>query len=212
MKDKKSKTTSKEQIFSSAQSLFSKEGFAAVSVRDIATHANVNLALVNYHYKNKENLYLDCISHFAEKHISSIKEILSGPDSKNDFLTRLKIFISQMIKMVNTDKDVIRMIAREIQDTSRSEFHIQIMNQLHPFFDCIVLFFTQAQKRKILSSKVDPEKSAMIMMGAIMHPINCEGSLNIKMNVKIEDLKFQNSYIEQLYLMMCGGVLNDKKN
>jgi AcrR family transcriptional regulator len=209
---KSSKTTSKEQIFSSAQYLFSKEGFAAVSVRDIAAHAKVNLALVNYHFKNKENLYLNCISHFAEKHISNIKEVLSGPESKNDFLTRLKIFISQMIRMVNTDKSVIRMIAREIQDTSRSDFHIQIMNQLHPFFDCIVNFFTQAQKNKILSAKLDPEKSAMIMMGAIMHPINCEGSLNIKMKVKIEDTKFQNSYIEQLYLMICSGVLNENKN
>lgn len=47
----------KQRILKAANELFAKNGYGATSVRDIATEAEVNLAAINYHFKNKENLY-----------------------------------------------------------------------------------------------------------------------------------------------------------
>ena len=47
----------KEKILQTANRLFAKYGFGSTSIRDIATEAEVNLAAVNYHFKNKDNLY-----------------------------------------------------------------------------------------------------------------------------------------------------------
>ena len=46
----------KDKILDAAERLFADQGFAATSLRQITTEANVNLAAVNYHIKSKESL------------------------------------------------------------------------------------------------------------------------------------------------------------
>jgi AcrR family transcriptional regulator len=47
----------KDHILDAAESLFAEQGFAQVSIRDIAEHANANVAAVNYHFGSKERLF-----------------------------------------------------------------------------------------------------------------------------------------------------------
>jgi AcrR family transcriptional regulator len=49
----------KERILDKAEALFALKGYDAVSVREITGAANCNLASVNYHFGNKQNLYLE---------------------------------------------------------------------------------------------------------------------------------------------------------
>jgi AcrR family transcriptional regulator len=49
----------RERILDSAENLFAQKGFNAVSVREITSAARCNLAAVNYHFGNKESLYLE---------------------------------------------------------------------------------------------------------------------------------------------------------
>ena len=49
----------KEKILMVAALLFSENGFEGTSVRTICAKAGVNLALVNYHFGTKEQLYLE---------------------------------------------------------------------------------------------------------------------------------------------------------
>lgn len=52
-------TDSKERILDEAEALFAEKGFHAVTVREITQSAHCNLAAVNYHFGNKQNLYLE---------------------------------------------------------------------------------------------------------------------------------------------------------
>ena len=49
----------KERILDEAEALFALKGYDAVSVREITAAAHCNLAGVNYHFGNKQNLYLE---------------------------------------------------------------------------------------------------------------------------------------------------------
>jgi len=49
----------RERILDKAETLFSNSGYHAVSVREITRAAQCNLAAVNYHFGNKQNLYLE---------------------------------------------------------------------------------------------------------------------------------------------------------
>jgi len=49
----------KERILDIAEELFSRQGYHAVSVRQITSAAKCNLAAVNYHFGNKKNLYIE---------------------------------------------------------------------------------------------------------------------------------------------------------
>ena len=49
----------KDRLLDEAEALFAVRGYHAVSVREITAAANCNLAAVNYHFGNKQNLYLE---------------------------------------------------------------------------------------------------------------------------------------------------------
>ena len=49
----------RERILDEAEILFAGQGYHAVSVREITSAAQCNLAAVNYHFGNKHNLYLE---------------------------------------------------------------------------------------------------------------------------------------------------------
>lgn len=49
----------RERILETAEILFAQKGYQAVSVREITSAAECNLAAVNYHFGNTENLYLE---------------------------------------------------------------------------------------------------------------------------------------------------------
>jgi AcrR family transcriptional regulator len=46
-----------EKILDAARRLFVQQGFSATTTRDIAREAGINLALVNYYYGSKQNLF-----------------------------------------------------------------------------------------------------------------------------------------------------------
>lgn len=51
----------KTRLLVVAERMFAKRGFACTSIRDLATEAGVNIAAVNYHFRSKEELYLETL-------------------------------------------------------------------------------------------------------------------------------------------------------
>lgn len=51
----------RERLLQAAENLFADRGYNGVSMRDIATHAKVNLAAAGYHFGSKENLFVESI-------------------------------------------------------------------------------------------------------------------------------------------------------
>lgn len=56
--DKEDHDGTRERLLTQAEILFAAGGYNGVSVRQITTAADCNLAAVNYHFGNKKNLYL----------------------------------------------------------------------------------------------------------------------------------------------------------
>lgn len=53
--------TRRQQIFTTALTLFSQKGYDQASMRDIASHADISLGLTYNYFKNKEALLLDIV-------------------------------------------------------------------------------------------------------------------------------------------------------
>lgn len=56
-----SELSTREKILHISHKLFADRGLNGVSVREIAKECDVNIAAINYHFNNKENLYLETI-------------------------------------------------------------------------------------------------------------------------------------------------------
>ena len=55
----------REEILRAAGKLFAQHGFGQTSIRDLARESGAGLSTIIYHFKSKDNLYLETIRHFT---------------------------------------------------------------------------------------------------------------------------------------------------
>ncbi len=72
--------STKERILSAAEDLFAQFGFAGTSLRQVTTHAEVNIAAVNYHFGSKDNLVNEVfrrrLDELSEKRLLALRLVL----------------------------------------------------------------------------------------------------------------------------------------
>ncbi len=80
----------KEKILKVATQLFAAHGFAGTSVRELALEAEVNIAAINYHFQNKENLYREVLRFGVSEFDKTIQQsFLTKEWSTADFAEEL---------------------------------------------------------------------------------------------------------------------------
>lgn len=80
-----SESETKIKILLAAQRLFSQYGYDGASIRDIARESEVNLAAINYHFKNKENLFWSIINESFNNAERVCAELAKKSDNLHDF-------------------------------------------------------------------------------------------------------------------------------
>ena len=76
----------KERIYKTAVTLFSRYGYAAVGVRDIAKKADINISMVSYYYGGKIGILREIIERFFDGYISRITSIEIVSQSTEDII------------------------------------------------------------------------------------------------------------------------------
>src|SRR5947209_3396397 len=56
----------RQRVLEAAGAIFAARGFEAASVRDICDRAGANVSAVNYHFRSKEQLYVEAVRHAYE--------------------------------------------------------------------------------------------------------------------------------------------------
>lgn len=87
--------STKEKILIQAHKLFADKGFNGVSIRELARECEVNIAAINYHFTNKENLYIETIRESlscTNKDIKTIYESLDTHDIEDFAMQVFKHF------------------------------------------------------------------------------------------------------------------------
>lgn len=121
MKPKPPKT--KERILLAAGDIFGKKGFTGTTIRAIALEAKVNIAAVNYHFRDKEGLYSAVLEDVFNKGFTRFPPTLGlGEDSSPE--QRLRFFIRGMFYRLQSSEGwggmsgQGRLIAKELLDPS----------------------------------------------------------------------------------------------
>lgn len=72
----------RQEVLRAAGRLFATRGYGQTSVRDLARASGAGLSTIIYHFKSKENLYIETIRHFAQEvvRLNSHFEPLSAVD------------------------------------------------------------------------------------------------------------------------------------
>lgn len=69
--------TTEQKIIRAADKLFTQKGYAATKTRDIAEEARTNLALLNYYFGSKENLYKKVVQEKLRLLLGAMGSVLS---------------------------------------------------------------------------------------------------------------------------------------
>jgi AcrR family transcriptional regulator len=95
----------KQRILSAAFELFGRFGFEGTSIREIAKQSDVNVAAINYHFKNKDTLFWEIMAHTYRKCDQDIQILISGSTSVENAVGMIyDYFCSESLAVRNTMK------------------------------------------------------------------------------------------------------------
>lgn len=136
---KKSNTlnSSARQILDAATELFVERGYNAVTTRDIAAKAKVNLGLIPYYFKTKENLAGAVMVHLNDKIYHEVFRIATprlGAAEKiyiytNLLQTRMEAYCQKFMfeyAATSTGNSQISNVFREMSQNLIQEYHLDI--------------------------------------------------------------------------------------
>ncbi|EIT85474.1 TetR family transcriptional regulator [Fictibacillus macauensis ZFHKF-1] len=103
----------KIQIAQAAVQLFTNQGYKGTSVRQIAQKANVNIALVSYHFGGKQGLLEELISSFYEGYIQKIETVYSSY-SFSTVKEQLLVMIEHVLHYQLQQPELSRFVHREM--------------------------------------------------------------------------------------------------
>lgn len=94
MKETESKGNSRERLLEAAGEVFGEVGYKAATVREITSRAGMNVAAVNYYFRDKEELYSAVLLH-AQR---CAMESSPAAEDEGPAAVRLRVFIEGMLR------------------------------------------------------------------------------------------------------------------
>ena len=98
MQRKTNKEDTSVKILNTAFECLSANGYANVSMRDIADKAGVALSQLAYYYKNKEKLFSEVINMMMDQYLSEIEATLKTASNAKDSLASLVRYFRELIR------------------------------------------------------------------------------------------------------------------
>lgn len=99
-------------IMEAAVELFSKKGFEGTSMRDLASEAGVNLAMINYYFGSKEGLLEEVLQYNASYMTNILNDIIH--DDSISSIGKLDRFIDALIEKMSIKRSFHKLWHHEI--------------------------------------------------------------------------------------------------
>jgi AcrR family transcriptional regulator len=139
----------RNRLLDAAEELFADRGYHAVSMRDIARRACVNLAAAGYHYGSKENLFVEALSRrirpLNERRLAALSALEARkkpPTLAEIFDAFARVMIEEAVGNPETGRRLNRLLSRAFAESDEIAQHIFRQELLH-----VALRFIQAVRR-----------------------------------------------------------------
>ena len=109
--------TTQEKIIEAARTVFTKKGYSAARTRDIAEESGLNLALINYHFQSKDNLFKIVILEKFEMLFGMISPILS--DTEISLEVKVETLVSNYTKLLLDNEHLPIFVLNELKSNEK---------------------------------------------------------------------------------------------
>ena len=117
------KQDKRQQLLEVAERLFAKQGYEAVSIRQLAAEAGVNIAMVSYYFESKENLFKTLLESKMPKTRQLLEQLLVSDLSPWEKLSKV---IDMYTEKFFGGRAFHRIIMRELSLQQRPE-HVKLI-------------------------------------------------------------------------------------
>jgi len=154
-----------EKIISAARKLFEQKGYDQTSVRDIATLADVNVALINYHFESKENLFFAILEESMDMTRMKLTSINDSGDSADE---KLRKVVAMYVEKIFDHCQYFHFVQRELENPTRQKLREHIARVVGKNNKELKNFIEGAQASKEFRKEVDVDLIIATMFG-ILH-------------------------------------------
>lgn len=143
---RKTSEASRTRILDAAEDLFSVSGFVGVTLREITRQADVPLALVNYHFGSKDELFVQVVKRRAAEHTKRIKKrvhqvVASHENSLPPVSELLRAYMGAIVEISRIDEgwaNYSRLAARSSELRSGSPHSEALLDHYFPLINYMI--------------------------------------------------------------------------
>ena len=106
--------TTEQKIEEAAKKIFTQKGFAATKTRDIAEEAGINLALLNYYFGSKENLFKIIVLKKFKELFGLLTPVLS--DDKISLEEKTKTLVDYYTELLMENEELPIFVLNELRN------------------------------------------------------------------------------------------------
>ena len=165
----------KDHIINTAIELFAEKGFEGTSIRDLATRADVNVAMVNYYFGSKDKLF----EALVERKVSFMRHLLDGLMNNTELseIEKIDFIIESYVTRFMEQPLFHKVLQQEMLVTQRITLHENVNNIFSKNRADVVAIIEKGIRKKIFR-KVDPQLTFASVIGTINHVMVSKRSCN----------------------------------
>lgn len=160
------------QILEKAEELFANAGFDGTSVRDIAIHAGVNVAMISYYFGSKEKLLEALFAYRGEGSVLKLESMIRNQEATP--LEKVNLMIDYYIEKFQNNQCFNKIMLREqvaIQRTNTAELirGFKMRNQ-----KLVKLLIQEGQKSGDFVKNIDIPLLMATLVGTVSHMLTTQ--------------------------------------
>ena len=200
----------KVHIINAAIELFAEKGFEGSSIRDLATRAEVNVAMVNYYFGSKDKLFEAIVEHKASFMRGRLDEIATNTTLSE--IEKIDAIIESYVGKILSQPSFHRVLHQELLMGERGTMHENIIKIFVKNTKTIREIIEKGMKKKVFK-KVDPELTMATLIGTINQVMLSKAMCIMLINREksfdpYTDIAFRNRLIRHLKQVMHSYLLN----
>ena len=179
----KSRNT-EQKIFDAATELFLEKGVDRTSVREIASRAGINLALMNYYFRSKENLFDAIFTRLVQKNSEELIRILDSDLPLND---KVRQYVGVYIDMLSDNPLLVSFVMAILHRSRERITEMKVISSLYATEQFTKQLLDEGKKGNI--RRTDPTQFFVDMLSLIAFPFAIRALVMDKNNFSEADFQ-----------------------
>lgn len=159
-------SSTEDKIKAAAKTVFHKKGYSATRTRDIAEEANINLALLNYYFRSKENLFQVIMLETMQTFFKSLTDVFN--DTNTSFEEKVELLAERYIDVLLANPEIPVFILNELRNQPEELLSKIGVKEILMKSEFLKQFQQNIIEKKI--KQINPMHFIMNIMGMIVFP------------------------------------------